>query len=55
MVSIKTNNGTSAKGVPLGTKKENQCVLWVTTPMIVTAKKIMTLMDIANIALVNTE
>jgi len=40
-VSIKTNNGTKAKGVPEGTKYEKKCNLWIYNPSIVTPVNIV--------------
>jgi len=49
--SIKANNGTSANGVPAGTKKLKKWIPCRINPRIVTPKKIITLRPIATIAL----
>lgn len=41
--SIRTNKGTKAKGVPPGTKKEKNLILWIYKPKIVTPIKIVRL------------
>ena len=41
IASIKTNNGTKASGVPLGTKKEKKCNLCMLKESIVTPIKII--------------
>ena len=40
-ISIKTNKGTKANGVPEGTKYEKKCNLWIDNPKIVTAIRIV--------------